>query len=188
MERVPDAPIEDLDDPTNVLDGKRTTQNRAAARKPGEPAKPRKPSTSQVDEGFETLFGAATPTPPPSAPPTPAPAPPAVAMLETLHGIAPPVIPLAPPPPVHPAPTPAPPAVAAAAPAQASPAAAPAPPAGGLLAQRVVVVAGRDGEARVLAVEGLTSVPEGAIFAIVVPLAAGDGEPLARLLRGRATE
>ena len=58
----------------------------------------------------------------------------------------------------------------------------------GLLAQRVVVVGGRDGEARILAVEGLTSVPEGAIFAIVVPLAAGDGEPLARLLRGRALE
>jgi hypothetical protein len=58
----------------------------------------------------------------------------------------------------------------------------PLPPA--LLARRVAVVAGPDGAARIIPLDE-TSPPEGAVAAILVPLSAADGEPLARLLRGR---
>jgi hypothetical protein len=50
------------------------------------------------------------------------------------------------------------------------------------VSQRVAVIAGPNGEARLVALEGLAAMPEGAIAAIVVPLAAADSEPLARLL------
>ncbi|APR81295.1 Hypothetical protein A7982_06642 [Minicystis rosea] len=54
-----------------------------------------------------------------------------------------------------------------------------------LLAQRVAVVAAPDGSARLVALEDLASLPEGAVAAIVVPLAGADGERLARLLASR---
>jgi hypothetical protein len=61
----------------------------------------------------------------------------------------------------------------------------PPPAPGGLVAQRIVIVSGPGGEARILAADGLASLPPGAIPAIVVPLVATDGEPLARLLKLR---
>jgi hypothetical protein len=51
----------------------------------------------------------------------------------------------------------------------------------GLLAQRVAVIVGPGGEARLVRLEG-DAVPEGAIVVVVVPLAPADGERLARLL------
>jgi hypothetical protein len=54
-----------------------------------------------------------------------------------------------------------------------------------LLAQRVAVVAGPDGVARVVSLDDAAKLPEGAIAAILVPLAATDGAPLARLVARR---
>jgi hypothetical protein len=58
-------------------------------------------------------------------------------------------------------------------------------PSRALMAQRVAVLPGPGGIARVVPLEHLDSLPHGAIAAILVPLAAGDGEPLADLLRVR---
>jgi hypothetical protein len=219
---IPDTPVDDLDDVTHVIDGKRSASKASAPRKQepaavappaatppaaappaaappavappaaAPPAKPaagapapaaklapevrpamvRKATMQLVDEGFESLLE--TSTPPPAPPPPaiePPPAPPSPAVAAT------------PAPASKPAASPAPAAKPAATPpVEAKPAASP-PAASGLLSQRVAVIAGPNGEARIVALEGLATVPEGAIAAIVVPLAAADGEALARLLR-----
>jgi 2-oxoglutarate dehydrogenase E2 component (dihydrolipoamide succinyltransferase) len=72
-----------------------------------------------------------------------------------------------------------------AAPVVAAPVVAPPAPISGLLAQRVAVVAGPDGAARLTLLEEGMPVPAGAIVAVMVPLVAAEGEPLARLLAGR---
>jgi hypothetical protein len=190
---IPDTLVDDLDEDTSVIDGKRSAAGKAgtarkaadqgAASKPAEanaatapPAKVpvRKGTMQQVDEGFESLLQSA----PPAAPPAPAPKAVVAAPAAKATPAPPPKAPVVTP--AAKAPVEVPPIRPAASPAQASPS--------GLLAQRVAVVAGPDGEARILTMEGLTSLPEGAIAAIVVPLAGGDGEPLARLLRGRRPE
>lgn len=58
-------------------------------------------------------------------------------------------------------------------------------PPSGLLAQRVAVIPGPDGHARVVLAAGLGSLPEGAVVAVLVPLAPDDGAPLAELLSAR---
>jgi hypothetical protein len=117
----------------------------------------RKGTMQLVDEGFESMLDTA----PPVVAPLPAP----------------------PPPSVEPA-APATPRVVAESPAPEAAIASP-PAASGLLAQRIAVTVGPDGEARITLHDERTPLPAGAIPAVVVPLSAADGEALARLLAAR---
>jgi hypothetical protein len=131
----------------------------------------RKGTMQQVDEGFESMLESASPPPAP---------PPPVIVVEPVP--VPVIVAQPPPPPVVAQPPP----VSATVARVEAPVASPAPLAaleGGLLAQKVVILVGPGGELRIVAAEGLASLPEGAIAAIVVPLVMRDGESLARLLR-----
>lgn len=145
----------------------------------------RKGTMQLVDEAFESLLGGDDePALPKIEVKEPAPA---IAVKEPASAIAvkePAKIEVKePPPPKVEVKEPPPPVVEKAPPGveKAPPSAAPA----GLLAQRVAVIAGPDGEARLVRLTG-DAVPEGAILAVVVPLAPSDGERLARLLGPRA--
>ena len=189
LQGVPNTPIDDLDEETSVIDGKRPSKASAARKQaasdagvvikareaPKEPPVTRAPmvrkgTMQQVDEGFESMLASSEAAALASAP-APVLAAPAPAVAA----------PIAEPAPVVEA------AVAPVVEAAVAPAPAPiaAPPPSGLLAQRVAVVAGLDGEVRLVPLDGLASLPKGAIAAIVVPLAAGDGAPLARLLSAK---
>ena len=81
----------------------------------------------------------------------------------------------------EPAPAPLPePAAAAAAPLPE-----PEPAPGALIAHRIAVISGPDGELRLLPLEADAAPPDGAAVALVVPVTPGDGDALARMIHAR---
>jgi hypothetical protein len=157
----------------------------AAAAKP---APQRKGTMQAVDEGFEDMLGVPVPPPAPvpvPPPVAPAPAPPVAAAIAAFREEPAPRAPS--PRPAVPVEAPAPEPPTPPAPAEARPPldTIQAEPSFGLLAQRIAVIAGPGGEPRIVALEANAAVPAGGIAAIVVPLQAGDGEALARLLLRR---